>query len=76
LKSLLFDRWSFERDRQEIVIGFTQSNRQNAWSSLVSDHSDQQADFNVTADNGRAWQLDMIAEANRKLKTQAASKVH
>jgi len=41
----------------------------------VFDHA-QQADFNVTADNGRAWQLDMVAEANRKLKTQAASKAH
>ena len=40
----------------------------------VFDHSDQK-DFNVTADNGRAWQLDMIAEANRKLRTQAASEV-
>ena len=31
-----------------------------------------QKDFNITADNGRAWQLDLIAEANRKLRTQAA----
>jgi hypothetical protein len=41
----------------------------------VFDHPHQK-DFNVTADNGRAWQLDLIAEGNRKLRTQAASKVH
>jgi endo-1,4-beta-mannosidase len=40
----------------------------------VFDHPAQK-DFNITADNARAYQLDLIAEANRKLRTQAASKV-
>jgi hypothetical protein len=33
----------------------------------VFDHS-RQKEFNVTADNTRAWQLELIAEANRKLR--------
>jgi hypothetical protein len=36
----------------------------------VFDYPNQQ-DFNITADNGRAYQLDLIAEANRKLREQA-----
>jgi hypothetical protein len=28
----------------------------------------QQEDFNIRADNARAWQLDAIAEANQKLQ--------
>jgi unsaturated rhamnogalacturonyl hydrolase len=31
-------------------------------------------EFNVTADNGRAWQLELIAETNRKLKIQVESR--
>ncbi len=30
--------------------------------------------FNITADNGRAWQLNLIAEANQKLKMQIESR--
>jgi hypothetical protein len=40
----------------------------------VFDHSHQK-DFNVTADNVRAWQLELIAETNRAMRTQAASKI-
>ena len=36
----------------------------------VFDHPDQQ-DFNITADNARAYQLDLIAEANRTLRKHA-----
>ena len=32
-----------------------------------------QMDFNVTADNARSWQLDLIAEANRKLLDRVPS---
>ena len=41
----------------------------------VFDHSHQQ-DFNVTADNGRAWQLELIAETNRQLRRQSRDLVH
>jgi hypothetical protein len=36
----------------------------------VFDHPAQK-DFDITADNGRAWQLELIAETNRKLRTQS-----
>ena len=39
----------------------------------VFDHPAQK-DFNITADNGRAWQLNLIAEANQKLKMQIESR--
>ena len=41
----------------------------------VFDHS-HQTDFNITADNGRAWQLELIAETNQKLRTQSRDEVH
>ncbi len=31
-----------------------------------------QQDFNVTADNARSWQLDLISEANRSFQPQAS----
>ena len=34
----------------------------------VFDHKDQDKTWNVTAENGRAWMLDAVAEANKRLK--------
>ena len=39
----------------------------------VFDHPAQK-DFNIAVDNGRAYQLDLIAEANQKLKMQIESR--
>lgn len=36
----------------------------------VFDLPSQNADFSVTADNARAWQLDLISEANKSLSRQ------
>ena len=41
----------------------------------VFDYSNQR-DFNITTDNGRAWQLELIAETNRNLRMQTQEEVH
>ena len=46
------------------------------WRRYGSSTIRHQKDFNITADNGRAWQLDLIAEANQKLKMQIESRDH
>ena len=33
-----------------------------------------QDEWNVTADNARAWQLDAVAEANRRLRRAGAAR--
>jgi uncharacterized protein (DUF2344 family) len=39
----------------------------------VFDHPAQK-DFNIAVDNGRAYQLDLIVQANQKLKMQVESR--
>jgi hypothetical protein len=58
------------RERFGRILGAIEENRVPIAALWVFDFTGQRTTWNVTASNARAWQLDAIAEANRRIRAR------